>query len=324
MSARFTARPRHLWGMQTILGYGGAIGQPLATALANHTTHVRCVARSPKTLPAGEGTHYEMVTADLLDLASAVRAVAGSRVVYMLVGLPYKTAVWRRDWPVLIANVIEACAAAGASLVFLDNVYAVDPAAYDGFSETAALRPPSSKGEVRRAVLEQLTNASVPVLIARAADFYGPGIENSLFRELIVKKLAAGSAAQWLGNADLPHSFTYTPDAGAALATLGNDPTAYGQTWNLPTSGEARTVREWTAAVARELDVAPKLQVVPRWLWRLLAYVSGDLRELYDVREQVLRPYVFSSAKFTRRYGTVATDPPTALAAILATERTAG
>ena len=194
----------------------------------------------------------------------------------------------------------------------------MDPTAYDGFDEEAPLAPPSAKGKVRREVLRLLDAADFPVLIARAADFYGPEIENSLLLELVVKKLRSGAKTQWLGDPDLPHSFTYTPDAGVGLALLGNDPQAFGQTWNLPTSRTTKTIREWTTDFATALGREPKLQVVPRWLWRLLAVFSTDLNELYDVREQVLRPYVFSSRKFDERYGEMATSPEEATRAILA------
>jgi len=37
---------------------------------------------------------------------------------------------------------------------------------------------------------------------------------------LVFQPLAQGTKAQWLVNADLPHSFTYTPDAARATSTL--------------------------------------------------------------------------------------------------------
>ena len=289
--------------MQTILGYGGAIGKPLATALADHTDHVRCVARTQRPLPRQVGTHYEFHAADLLDPTAARRAIAGSEIVYLIVGLPYRTAVWQRDWPQLMENVITGCTAANARLVFLDNVYALDPEYYDGMAEDAPLAPTSEKGKVRKKVLEQLTAADLPTLITRAADFRGDDIENSLYEELIVKRLADGKAAQWLGDPDLVHSFTHTPTAARALATLGNDPPAYGQTWNLPTDPERLTIRQHVARVAERLGVPPKIQVLPRPLWWLLSRFNADLRELYDVRAQVDRDYWMDAGKYFTHYG---------------------
>lgn len=303
--------------MQTILGYGGAIGAPLATALADFTDHVRYVSRTPTALPRAAGVTYEYFPADLLNSAAAGAAVAGSEVVYLIVGLPYRTAVWRRDWPRLMDNVVRACEAAGTRLVFLDNIYALDPAGYDGLRETTPLSPPSEKGRLRRDVLTRLREARVPWLIARAADFYGPGIDNSLLLELVVKRLAAGQAAQWLGNRDRVHTFTYTPDAGRALAQLGNAADAFGQTWNLPADPERVTVRELTERAANLLEVNNRLRVIPRPLYWLLARFSTDLRELYDVRHQLDGDYWMDSRKFTSRFGLKATPYANGLRAVV-------
>jgi len=53
-------------------------------------------------------------------------AVAGSDVVYLLVGLPYKAKVWEALWPVVMQNTIEACRLHGSKLVFFDNIYMVE------------------------------------------------------------------------------------------------------------------------------------------------------------------------------------------------------
>jgi hypothetical protein len=65
----------------------------------------------------------ESVTADLSDLDQTVRAVAGSSVVHLLVGLKYDVREWRVLWPRIMSNTIEACKRAEARLIFFDNVY---------------------------------------------------------------------------------------------------------------------------------------------------------------------------------------------------------
>ena len=316
---------------QVILGSGGAIARPLAEALADYAAEVRCASRTPHAPPAGRaGVAYAHHPADLLDPAAAAAAVAGARVAYLTAGLAYDTAVWRRDWPRLVDNALAACAEAGARLVFFDNVYAYAASSYPAMREDAPIDPPSDKGAIRAEVLRRLWRAheagEVEVAVARAGDFYGPGIGNSLLIELIIKRLAAGKAAQWLrGNgagAPLPspdavHSFTYTPDAGRHLALLGNDDRAYGESWHLPTAPDPWTPREWVERAAALLGVAPKLQVLPRWLWRGLAVFNRDLRELYDVRQQLAGPYVFDSGKFERAFGVRATGHEEGLTAVV-------
>ena len=297
--------------MHVILGSGGAIGQPLATALAGYTDHVRCVSRTAHPLPTSVKTRYEHYAADLLDPAAVARALEGADVAYLTAGLPYRTAVWRRDWPALIDNVLAACAAGGVRLAFFDNVYAYADSAFAHLTEEAPLAPTSAKGSVRAEVRRRLLGAHaegrVRVTVAVAADFYGPGIDNAVLNEVVVARLAAGKSAQWLGDPDAPHSFTYTPDAAAHLALLADDDRAYGHTWHLPTDSSYPSAREATALAADGLGVAPRLTTLPRWLWRGLALVNADLRELYDVRAHVLAPYRLDSSKFECTFGVAPT-----------------
>src|SRR5690606_5131978 len=98
--------------MQTILGAGGVIGRELARALRAFTDQIRLVSRSPRPVHPTDETH----AADLLDAAATDRAVAGSDVAYLVVGLKYDTEVWREQWPRIMRNVIDACKRRGARL----------------------------------------------------------------------------------------------------------------------------------------------------------------------------------------------------------------
>jgi uncharacterized protein YbjT (DUF2867 family) len=104
----------------TILGAGGAIGNELVKLLAARKQPFRLVGRNPQ--PTGGAT--EALAADLTDQDQAFRAVAGSTVVHLVVGLKYDHKVWQEMWPRVMRNTIEACKRAGAKLVFFDNVYA--------------------------------------------------------------------------------------------------------------------------------------------------------------------------------------------------------
>src|SRR5215204_981780 len=105
--------------MVTILGAGGAIGGELMKLLVARNQPVRLVGRHPQS-PAGV---TETVIADLADRDQTVRAVAGSTIVHLLVGLKYDHRVWHDLWPRIMSNAIDACKRAGAKLVFFDNVY---------------------------------------------------------------------------------------------------------------------------------------------------------------------------------------------------------
>ena len=286
----------------TLLGAGGVIARELTDALRAQGAHVRLVSRRVHPAPTGA----EHVVADLLDAAAVDRAVAGSDVVHLVAGLRYDTAAWQAEWPQVMANAIEACLRHGARLAFFDNVYAYGRV--DGpMTEDTPFNPCSRKGEVRAAIATSLLDAmrrdGLRALIARSADFYGPGAGNSLIEAVVMARLRAGKTPQWVGNPHAVHSFTYTPDAGAALARLALEPSAWGQTWHLPTSPEAMT-GERLVRLANELAGRPhRMQVAPRWLLRAMGWFVPILRENDEMMYQFEHDYRFDSRKIERAFG---------------------
>lgn len=288
--------------MHTILGAGGAIASGLAQHLALLTSEpLRLVSRRPQRVNPTD----ELRAADLTDPAQTLRAVAGATVAYLVAGLPYAAKVWQRDWPRIMTNVLNACEAHGTKLVFLDNVYMYGAVA-GPMSEATPFNPNSRKGEVRARIARQLLDAMqagrVSALLARAPDFYGPAIANSLPNTLIFDKLQKGQAAQWPGRIDQPHSLLFTPDAGRALALLGTTPAAYGQTWHLPTAAPALTMQQLAAQVAAIYRVALTIRPLPRLLMQAVGLFQGTVAELVEMRYQNDQPYVFDSRRFTDQF----------------------
>jgi nucleoside-diphosphate-sugar epimerase len=304
--------------MQTILGAGGAIGLELAGILPDFTDRVRLVSRQP----AATHPNCEAYPANLLDAAAVEGAVKDSEVVYLLAGLPYRARVWEAHWPVIMDNVIAACRASGSKLVFFDNIYMYDRAHLSPMDEDTPVRPSSRKGAVRAAIADALLSAvrrgDLAGLIARCADFYGPGrLSTSVLTHTVFERLAAGKPAQWLLSAEHIHSFTYTPDAARGTALLGNSADVWGEVWHLPTASAPPTGRGWIEAIAAELGVAPRLQVMPATLLNLLGLVVPTLRELKEMAYQYDRDYDFRSEKFERRFGFVPTPYAQGIAGIV-------
>ncbi|MDX1408394.1 MAG: NAD-dependent epimerase/dehydratase family protein [Saprospiraceae bacterium] len=289
--------------MQTILGAGGAIGHVLAQELTQYTDRVRLVSRNPVRVNPAD----ELMPADLLDPEQMQQAVSGSSVVYITVGFPYRLKTWRAVWPRLMTNVLEACRSHGARIVFFDNIYMYDPAFLNGMTEETPVNPPSRKGAIRARIARQLMDAAekgqVEALIARSADFYGPGIQKtSILTETVFAPLARGKKANWLGSLDYQHSFTYVPDAGKATALLGNTEDAYNQVWHLPTAGDPPTGREWVESIANALEVRPRCQVAGRFIVKVMGAFNPVMKELFEMMYQYDRDYIFNSKKFEQRF----------------------
>ena len=202
--------------MITILGAGGAIGNELVRLLAATNQAFRVVGRHPKATPGAT----EILAADLMDKDQTIRAVSGSSVVHLLVGLKYDRTVWEDMWPGVMSNAIEACKRAGAKLLFFDNVYMYGRV-NGPMTEETPFNPCSRKGEIRAKIATTLINewkaGALTAMIARSADFYGPDTRNAVPSLLVFEPLAKKRKASWLVNDAVPHAFTYTPDAAQSL-----------------------------------------------------------------------------------------------------------
>ncbi|RLD72522.1 MAG: NAD-dependent dehydratase [Bacteroidetes bacterium] len=289
--------------MQTILGSGGAIGIELAKALNEYSTDIRLVSRNPYKINETD----ELFQADLLNPRDVREAVEGSSIVYATVGFPYAYKTWKQSWPVFIKNVIDACIEYKSKLVFFDNIYMYDLNHLDGMTEDTLIKPPSKKGVIRAEIadmiMDKVKEGKLTALIARSADFYGPGIKNtSVLTETVFNPLSKGKKANWMASLNFKHSYTYTPDAGKATALLGNSEKAYNQVWHLPTAENTFTGREWIDTIASEMGVLAKYQVATKFIVNLLGLFNPIMREMPEMMYQYDRDYIFNSDKFTNQF----------------------
>ena len=295
--------------MQTILGSGGSIGVPLARELRQYTGQIRLVSRNPEKVNPTD----ELFPADFTDFTQIQKAIAGSEVVYVVVGFEYNIKVWRQLWPPFMKAVLDACITHHAKLVFFDNVYMYAESAIPHMTEEAPLQPPSKKGAVRKQlhemIFDEVAKNNLPALIARSADFYGPDNRNSTLSIMAAENLAKGKKAQAMGKLDKVHTYTYTPDAARATAILGNTADAYNQVWHVPTTGEKLSSRQWIQLIADELNVEPKIQLIPLWMLRAMGLFVPVLREFPEMLYQYENDYIFDSSKFENRFGMKAVAP---------------
>jgi nucleoside-diphosphate-sugar epimerase len=294
--------------MIAVLGAGGPIGNELAKILAEGHEPFRLVGRSPKAVAGGE-----VVAADLADREQTIRAVAGSSVVHLLVGLKYDLRVWQEFWPRIMANTIEACKRARAKLIFFDNVYMYGKV-NGAMTEETPYAPCSKKGEIRARIATTLMNevkaGSLSAMIARAADFYGPDTEHGVPNVLVFEPFAKGKTASWLVNAQVPHSLTFTPDAARGVAMLAERASAWNQVWHLPTAPNPPTGREFIEMAAKELGVAPKFRVLSRPMLRVAGWFKPLIGESYEMLYQSDSPYLFDSTKFAKEFDFAGTPYP--------------
>lgn len=285
--------------MQTILGSTGTIGNVLARSLTQYTDKIRLVSRNPKKINESD----ILVSADLLSIDDTLKAVEGSDVVYLTVGLKYDINIWRTQWPKLMKNVIEACKKNNSKFVFFDNIYIYGKV--DGWiTEDSPIKPDSEKGKVRaelhKMIMNEVEQGNLKAMIARAADFYGPDTPLGFVNVLVFDNYKKGKKAQWMLDVNKKHTFTYTPDAGKATAILGNTESAYNQVWHLPTDKNVLTGKEFIELAAKASGVKPEYTVLKKWMLNMVGLFVKEIKENNEMLYQNNSDYLFDSTKFEK------------------------
>ncbi|NQD87937.1 NAD-dependent epimerase/dehydratase family protein [Paenarthrobacter sp. CM16] len=288
--------------MQTILGANGQIAVELTQELnRTYTEDLRLVSRNPRKVNESDS----LVKADLLDASQTTAAVEGSDIVYFTAGLPANTELWEAQFPTMLRNTLEASRTAGAKFVYFDNTY-MYPQDERMQTEETPFAPNGRKGKVRAEmatmVLEEMARGDIPVLVARAPEFYGPGKTQSFTNALIIDPLKAGKKPRVPVRDDRQRTLIWTPDASRALALLGNTPDAFGQTWHLPVDQRRPSYREFATIASEAFGRKPGYTVVPRWVLNAVGLFSPQVRELRELLPRYEHHNIFDSTKFSSRF----------------------
>ena len=287
--------------LHTILGANGTIATELLPVLHENNEQIRLVSRHPRPV-----SYAQTIAADMLNYEQVASAVQGSDIVYLLVGIEYNYKVWQREWPVIMRNVINACKAANARLIFFDNVYPYGNVK-GKIDESTPFNPISKKGKVRAEVdsmlLNEMKNGTLNAIIARAADFYGPRCTDKSAPSLLVfSRLKKKQTPQWLANANVPRTLTYTPDAAKAIYILAKHPEAFNQTWILPAVSPPLTGKQFIALAAKYMNAPNKLQVIPRWILGIAGLFNPMMKEIHEMAYQDQYGYQLDSSKFNQTF----------------------
>ncbi len=284
------------------LGANGPIGEELARDLRRHYTHeIRLVGRRPEKVHDDD----ELVVADLTDPEATDRAVAGSEIAYLTVGLPMDSELWERQFPVMVRNVIDACERHDTKLVFFDNTY-MYPGTTAPQTEETRFEPNGRKGRVRAQLatilLEAVQQGRLEAMICRAPEFYGPGKTKSLTNTLVFDRIKAGKRPLVPISAHTQRSLIWTPDASRAMALLGNTPDAYGQTWHLPVDEHRMTYAGLIRLAEEVTGRRIRYIVLPEALLTLGGRFNAQLGETVELLPRYRGDNVFDCSHFDARF----------------------
>ena len=298
----------------------GQVGRVLAARLGEMGLVVRALSlHRPSTLLGG----VEWRAVDATDQQAAVAAATGASVIYQCLNAPYTK--WPQLFPPLQRGVLAAAEQNDALLVSLENVYGYGPTGGAAMTEDLPLLASTVKGRTRAAMTAELLAAAaanrVRIAIGRAADFYGPGVIESTLGKQVFAKAVGGKRADFIGNPNLPHTYSYVGDIAAGLATLGTDERAVGQIWHLP-GPETVSTRTLVQLVAAEIGHPVGIRTVPHLLVRALGLVSPMMRGLAEMSYEFDEPFILDTTKFRTTFGGEGTPLTTAIAETVAWYRT--
>jgi nucleoside-diphosphate-sugar epimerase len=253
---------------------------------------------------------------DLTDDKFAAEAGRDATVIYHCVNARYHE--WEHFLPRLNRGVLRAAAVSNAPVVVLDNLYMYG-APRGPMTEASPTQPCSKKGALRTRLAAQLLDAhrrgEVRLTMARASDFFGPGVVNAVvFGERYFRRVLHGKAAEVIGDGEMLHSYSYGPDVAAAMITLGARSEALGEVWHVPTPPPEST-RSLLLQMAAALGVAPRLTPLPDWVLRMLGWFSPIIAEVPEMTYQYKQPFILDDSRYRAAFGGSHTPVPEALAA---------
>ena len=293
----------------------GPLGIAVAGRLVSSGQRVRLVNRSGKA-DAPQGV--DVVAADVTDPVAARKVCEGATVVFHCASGPYGR--WTQTLPPIMNGTIEGATAAGARLVYGDNLYAYGPV--DGpIREDLPYRPIGPTTRVRAEVATTLMNAhaagKVRATIGRASDFYGPRARQSKVGDGVFARALGGKPAQTLGDPDALHTYTFIHDFAAGLVTLAQRDEALGQVWHVP-SAETVTTRRFIELVFEQVQRPARLQTLTRLMISTLGVFLPPMRAVKETLYQSEHPWVVDHSKFARAFGSRPTSHERAIAETLA------
>jgi nucleoside-diphosphate-sugar epimerase len=281
----------------------GPVGQAVARELVKHGKTVKMINRSGKR-PAGMPESALVVAGDVFDAALATDLAKGATHVYQCTNPAYDK--WVEQFPTLQANTLEAAAATGAKYIVMDNVYAYGDTNGQPIREDLPYNAHTKKGTLRAKMAQDVMAAhqagKVSATIARASDFYGPGVLDSSGGDRMFGFAVEGKAASAVGNLDAKHSYTYIDDVGKALMILGERDEAPGKAWHVP-NADALTTRQFINLIFEELDQPAKMSAMGKMMMRLGGLFIPAARETVEMMYEFEKDFIVDGSLFTKTFG---------------------
>ncbi len=275
-----------------VFGASGGIGNAVIRELARRGEAVRGVNRSGSAIvPEG----VEVVAADAARLDDVRRVMDEADVVYQCL------------FPAVQDAIIEVAAETGAKLVVANNHYMYDPT-LGPMSEDSPHAYGDREGgafyeRMAAQAIEAHRSGKIRATVGQASDIYGPNVRHGIGSDQVFGPVLAGKPANFLGDLDVVHTYTFADDCARGLVTLAERDEADGEIWHLP-SAEPVTTRDLLRMIFEELGEEPRIRVANGMLLTFLSLFNGQMRQLRKEKVyQFTTPWLVDSSKYARSFG---------------------
>lgn len=290
--------------LHVVFGSSGGIGNAVIRELAQQGRQVRGVNRSGKAIVPG---NVELVAGDAENTDDVRRVTEGATVIYNCL------------FPTVQDAIIEAASENDAKIVLASTLYMYDPK-QGPMSETSEHRYGNREGgafyeRVADQLLEAHSSGKVRATVGRASDIFGPNARHGIGRDQVFGPISEDKPANFLGDLDLVHTYTFADDCARSLITLGERSEALGEIWHVP-SAPPVTSRELLNMIFEQLGIEPRIRAANGLLLSGLALFNSQMRQLKQEKAyQFQSPWLVDHSKFENAFGAQTTPHEVAVKA---------
>jgi nucleoside-diphosphate-sugar epimerase len=278
----------------------GPLGKWTARELVKLGKPVRMINRSGKLSGMPQG--IEVIKGDAYNRDLNIEQTQGAAAIYQCAQPEYHE--WQAKFMPLQTAILDAAIANGTKFIGAENVYMYGDTKGRPMTEATPYNAHTKKGKVRQAMTEAVFAAhaagKVRAAAVRGSDFFGP--DDMIYTENIFIPALQGKKANSMGRLDQPHTWTYAPDFGKALAIAGTRDEALGQAWHVP-SEAPRTQQQVFDAISAVTGKSVQAQVGGKLMLSLIGLFNKTLAEMPEMLYEFTQPFIVDSSKFQRAFG---------------------
>lgn len=279
----------------------GPLGKWTARELVKMGKRVRMINRSGQADQLPDSV--EIVAGNAFGAAQNIELTKGAAAIYQCAQPLYYE--WAEKFPGFQSAIMQAAEKNKAKFIVADNLYMYGGMHGQPIREDLPYQPHTKKGKVRaemaNAVMEAHRAGKIRAAIGRASNFFGPD-DRAYLTDVAIRSAVLGKTINLLGRIDQLHTFSYAPDFGKLLATLGTREEALGQIWFTPSPAPV-TQKELVKIMEAELGHKVKVLAAGKTLMSFLGLFDPLIRESVEMMYEWDRPFIMDSGKAEKAFG---------------------